>query len=413
MKVKKIKNKRISGRCSLLGNNASNEIIADSTAMLQNADFNDYYVEQFNGGVTCLMKKISYQDSIKLNNSVVILGKFDGFHLGHQHLLDIAFSLKMEDAADHPDREPMQVVIFTFDVFPVRVLVAADADETRSEDAARMIQTIQTEEERFMDPVPDEADYIIEFPFNRETMSMEPEQFVEDVLVNKLGVRKIICGYDFQFGKKRRGNVQMLQELGKEKGFETLVVPKVMMHMDETGRDDTESLDREISSTWIREEIRKGHMEQATAMLGRPFVVTGIVQNGRREGQTTGSPTFCLEIPETKILPPEGVYATEVFYYKDPDRTFQGGISDSDSSVMICQGMTYIRQDPGGHRTLETFLFDFNGDLNNRQIAIWFFHFVRPEIESGGSDQWKEQIHKDTEAAREYFKILLSDRNRP
>lgn len=358
------------------------------------------------------MEKISYYDSLKLNNTVVILGKFDGFHLGHQHLLKTALRLKKEYADEHPDREPLQVVIFTFDVFPGRVLADAEISEGTEKHATRKIRTIQTEEERFMDPVPVEADYLIEFPFNRETMSMEPERFVEEVLVSKLGVKKIICGYDFRFGKKRRGDVGMLQELGKEKGFEVFVVPKLMKREEEIEKDGGNEAEREISSTWIRNEISEGHMEQAAAMMGRPYVVTGIVRQGQQQGRTIGFPTVNLEVPETKILPPDGVYAAKVIIKKDPEKPFRGGISDNGSDYEIYQAMTIVRRNPASGSdetgTTETFMFGFNGDLYDSQIAVWFFHFVRPEIEFDNEDERTKQLYKDEAVVKDYFSHLVN-----
>ena len=389
------------------------------------------------------MKRIDDPKSVILHDTVVLLGRFDGFHVGHQRLLHEALRLKAEHAANCPDEQPWSVVVFTFDVYPGQVF-----EEVKEEDDPvsgvllkhRTVQTIQTHEERLTDLISDEADYLLEFPFNRETMSMEPEQFVERVLVEKLGVRKIVCGYDFRFGKERKGDVKMLRELGNAYGFDVLVVPKVMIRFkaldgvraaydliydpedkpdaqdkpetregkndrqDDWSDDQNTMIDQnqeqpqEISSTLIREEIRKGHMEQVAAMLGRPFYITGEVLRGKQLGRTIGFPTVNQKAPDNKILPPDGVYATRAAIL---DAT------ETDREQTKLWGVTNIgirpTFDDGEQRTVETFLLDYHGDLYGKNIRVEFMHYLRPEQKFESIQKLQEQMKRDVESCKEYI----------
>jgi len=333
------------------------------------------------------MIRIDHLESVKLHNTIVMLGKFDGFHLGHQKLLEEALRIKAEHSARCPDEEPWPVVIFTFDVYPGRIL--ENRKQNPADAGQQPVRTIQTRGERFLDAIPDEVDYLVEFPFNQKTMSMEPEQFVKDVLVDQLGVCRIVCGNDFRFGKDRKGSVQTLRELGKQHGFEVLLVPKVMIRFE----DSDDGAEQEISSTLIKEEIQKGHMERVTAMLGRPFCITGTVMKGKQLGRTIGFPTANQLAPDNKILPPDGVYAARITVHNAPEGMNQP-----------LRGITNLGRRPtfddGEHRTVETFIFDFQGDLYDRTISVEFMHFIRPEQKFNSVQKLQEQMKKDMAEAK-------------
>lgn len=347
------------------------------------------------------MKRIDQPESVKLHNTIVILGKFDGFHLGHQKLLQEAIRLKTEHAAASTE-DPWHVVIFTFDIYPGRVLGTNHQgpfeipegnernDERKDQELRQKVWTIQTRSERFLDDIPDDVDYLIEFPFNQKTMSMEPEQFVKNVLVDQMGVRRIVCGSDFRFGKDRKGSVQTLQELGEQFAFEVSVVPKVTIRFE----DSEDAKAQEISSTLIKEEIQKGHMEHVTAMLGRPFCITGKVVKGKQLGRTIGFPTANQLVPDRKILPPDGVYATRIRIHDAENRA-----EYRDCEEPAWRGVTNLGRRPtvndGEHRTVETFLFDFTGDLYDKEISVEFLHFLRPEQKFETVQKLQEQMQID------------------
>ena len=160
------------------------------------------------------MKQIEDINQVRLDNTVITLGKFDGCHVGHQKLFEKAVQLK--------DRG-RSAVIFTFSVHPSKVLSDLSAGASDS------MRLILTEEEQTSELYPEGIDYLVRFPFNKETKAMEPETFVKEILVEKFGVKDIVCGTDFRFGKDRKGNTKVLKQLGQTYGFEVHVVEKVRM----------------------------------------------------------------------------------------------------------------------------------------------------------------------------------------
>ncbi|MBQ9030496.1 MAG: bifunctional riboflavin kinase/FAD synthetase [Parasporobacterium sp.] len=315
------------------------------------------------------MKIIQDFEKIRLENTVITLGKFDGNHIGHQRLFETAAALKRPD---------QKAVIFTFSQHPSKVLLKG------KEEAADTFRTIQTAQERAQDQYPEGIDYMVEFPFNRQTMSMEAEAFVREVLVSRFGVRAIVCGTDFRFGKGRRGDTDLLKELGRLYGFEVHVIDKVMVTLPEQGAP------AEISSSLIKEEIRKGHMENVTLMMGRPFYITGEVLHGKHLGHTYGFPTLNQTAPAEKILPPDGVYATKTLL----EGTWYEGITN------VGKRPTF---DDGEERTVETNLFDFNADAYGREVTVAFYDFVRPEQKFSGIRELKAQIETDCGKVKAYF----------
>ena len=311
------------------------------------------------------MKIINDLNDIKLNNTIVTLGKFDGNHIGHRLLFDTAVKLKTGD---------LKTVIFTFDIHPGNIL-NGNRDP---------VKIIETNAERDFDIIPEEIDYIIRFPFNKDTMKMSPEQFVSEILVGKLGVKIIIAGTDFRFGKNRSGDIGTLKALGEKYGFRTEVMEKVYAVLD--GYD----MPVEVSSTLIKEEILKGHMENVTRMLGEPFFISGKVVHGKHLGTGIGFPTVNLIPPVNKIMPLNGVYAT---------LTNVDGIE--------YQSMTNIGTRPtfndGEHLTAETYIFDFDKEIYGGNVKVSFCHFIRPEQKFGSAEELKNALIKDRENIRKYF----------
>ena len=311
------------------------------------------------------MKVINDLNDIKLNNTIVTLGKFDGNHIGHRLLFDTAVRLKTGD---------LKTVIFTFDTHPGNIL-----NENRDP-----VKIIETNAEREFDIIPEGIDYIIRFPFDRNTMSMSPEQFVSEILVGKLGVKIIIAGTDFRFGKNRSGDIATLKSLGEKYGFRTEVMKKV--HADLDGYD----VPVEVSSTLIKEEIRKGHMENVTRMLGEPFFITGKVVHGKHLGTGIGFPTVNMIAPADKIMPLNGVYAT---------LTNVDG-KEYHSMTNIGSRPTF---DDGDHISVETYIFDFNREIYGETVKVKFCHFMRPEQKFGSVEELKEALVRDMDDIRNYF----------
>lgn len=317
------------------------------------------------------MKLITDIEKIQLNHTIVTLGKFDGNHIGHQLLFETAVNKKEEGDS---------VVIFTFSVPPAKVV---------GKEEKHTLRTIQTHGERILQDYPNGVDYVVEFPFNEETRSMSPEEFVKAILVDKLGVKTIVVGEDFRFGKDRAGSVVTLQEMGKEYGFEVIALKKVTYQV----KDKEEA--QEVSSTLIKEEIQKGNMEDVCAMLGCPFAVTGEVMHGKHYGRTIGFPTINLSVPEDKIMPPNGVYATKV--------CFDGRTLPSITNVGVRPTF-----DDGEQRTVETNIFDFNEDIYGKIVRVDFYKFIRPERKFASGQDLMEEIQRNVVEVKAYFDKMLS-----
>ena len=307
------------------------------------------------------MKQIEDINQVRLDNTVITLGKFDGCHVGHQKLFEKAVQLKNKGRS---------AVIFTFSVHPSKVLSDLSAGVSGS------MRLILTEEEQTKELYPEGIDYLVRFPFNKETKAMEPETFVKKILVEKFGVKDIVCGTDFRFGKDRKGNILMLEQLGQTYGFEVHVVEKVRMQLE------GEKSSQVVSSSRIKEEILAGRMENAGLLLGRPFSVLGTVLHGKHLGSTMGFPTINQIVPKDKILPPDGVYATRTMV--------RGEWYDSITNVGIRPTF-----DDGVQRTVETNLFGFDKDVYGETAKVCFYRFIRPEQQFHSAEELAARIEKD------------------
>ena len=290
--------------------------------------------------------------------SVVTIGKFDGLHVGHQKLLHLVCEKK---------KDGVKAVVFTFDVPPGAKLSGKGMD------------TLVTNEERCQMLEEQGIDYLIECPFVPEIMSMEPERCVEEVLVGRLKAKYIVAGTDCGFGHNRRGDYKLLQKLAPTYGYEVDIVEKVQYQ----GRD--------ISSTYVREEIARGNMELANFLLGYTYRISGKVEHGNHLGGTKlDMPTANLFPPEHKLLPPNGVYATKTVV----DGKRYEGISNIGTKPTVSEGNA---------RGIETFLFDFSGDLYGKNITVELYTFERPEMKFASLDELKVQMHKDMEFGKKFF----------
>ena len=305
------------------------------------------------------MKIIRDIEDLRLERSIVILGKFDGFHRGHALLLERALQHKTADT---------HIVLFTFDINPSQLIIG---------ESVKTIDSRKEREKFWPERFAGFVDSIIEFPFTAQTRSMEPEEFVREILVKRLGVCRIIAGDDFHFGKGRSGDVNTLKHLGAEYGFEMDVVEKVTITLEGY----TEPV--EISSTLIRSEIVKGNMENVALMLVRPYGITGTVLHGKHLGTSLGFPTVNLEVPPEKLLPPAGVYYSKI--HLENGEIFSG-ITNLGVRPSI---------DDGDKMSVETNIFNFSRDIYGEEITVDFIRFIRPEIKFRSFDELKSQIEHD------------------
>lgn len=295
---------------------------------------------------------------IRLNGpSAVTLGKFDGIHRGHQKLVR-----RVVEAGS----QGMQSVVFTFDMFPVTVVTG------------RIQKTIVTNEERKMNLEGMGVDCLIEYLFTPEISHMAPERFIKEVLVDRLNARLVVVGPDFHFGYRRAGDCELLLRYASEYGYRVEIESKL--------RDDK----REISSTYIREQLAQGHIEKANELLGYPYFIHGKVLHGKSLGRTLGLPTINLAPPESKLLPPNGVYVSET--------TIEG---------RLYQGITNIGRKPTVGEDnpvgVETHLFDCSADLYGKTADVRLYHFCRPERKMGSVEELRQTIENDVQIGKKYF----------
>ncbi len=285
------------------------------------------------------------------NNTVVALGKFDGIHTGHQLLMDGLIREKQMGR---------NALVFTFGDNPASILAGGSK------------KNIYTSEEKAMYFEKLGIDVLLEYPFTKEFASCSPEDFVRECLVEQLGACSIYVGEDFRFGRGRSGNVLLLKLLGEEYGFDVYAIPKKTQH------------GKVVSSTLIRDMLET-HFHVANELLGNPYFVYGEVVHGNHLGHTIGFPTINQRIPEQKLIPVYGVYASRIFI----DGVYYNGISNLGKKPTI----------EGEHQVgLETYILDFDGNLYGRKLQVELLFYIRPEEKFSSVDELKMQIRNDIES---------------
>lgn len=292
--------------------------------------------------------------------SVITLGKFDGLHRGHE--------LLMHEIQKQKEQYGFKTIVFTFDIPPRKRVYDTKAKELTVNEEKRYIFEQSG------------IDYLVSCPFTDEVMHMEAEAFIRWI-VESLSVRCFVVGTDFHFAHNRSGNYEVLQQFEKKYGYRTIVMPKVQ----EDGRD--------ISSTFVREEIEKGNIQKANKLLGYHFFAKSDVIHGRRIGHTMGIPTVNMAIPEEKMIPPFGVYVTRT----KVDGVWYKSVSN------IGRKPTVGADNPIG---LETFLLDFDKDVYEQNILVEFLDFIRPEKRFESLEALKHQIFCDIETTHKYYENI-------
>lgn len=288
---------------------------------------------------------------------MVTIGTFDAVHRGHQAL----FRRVVEEAR----RLQATPTVITFDRHPIEVLAP--------EKAPCRITTLDQRLALFEDLGIERA---LVLPFTRDLASLEPEAFVEEVLVAGLGVRKILVGRDFRFGHERRGDVELLGDLGRREGFEVEACELV------------EGKDGPVSSTVVRRLVSEGSVGSAAELLGRPFRLAGSVVHGAgRGGAELGFPTANLEIHPLACLPGLGVYAG---WWLWDGRRIPGAVN-----VGIRPTFT-----PDPEPVVEIHLLDFSGDLYGATGEIEFHSRLRDELRFSSAEELVEQMREDVAETR-------------
>ncbi|MBL1408526.1 bifunctional riboflavin kinase/FAD synthetase [Sphingobacterium faecale] len=312
-----------------------------------------------------------------LENAIVTIGTFDGVHIGHQKILK-----KLVNCAKELNGES---VLLTF--FPHPRLIINPDDE-----GLRLINDI---EEKTHQLALAGIDHLIITPFTRDFSNQSAEEYIRSVLVNKLGTKSIILGYDHHFGKDRKGSIKDLIHFSTIFDFQVQEIPK--QDIDDVA----------VSSTRVRESLIKGDILTANKYLGYPFELTGTVIRGDQIGRQIGFPTANIHVHEThKLIPAYGIYAVEVEVYPRVP-SIESGIYHALKPENTAQGMCYIGTRPtvdGMNRKIEVNLLDFKEDLYTKTIRIKFMQFMRHDERFDSLEEMQQQIKVDEEGIRAYFK---------
>lgn len=292
----------------------------------------------------------------KVPQVIATIGTFDGMHLGHQKILQ-----RLIDLAKTSHGESL---ILTF--FPHPRLVLNPDDH-----ALKMINTMDEKIKLLGDFG---IDHLLVIPFTKEFSRLSSEEFILQILVEKIGVKKLVIGYDHHFGKNREGSFEHLKKFAPRYGFEVEEIPK--QDIDETA----------VSSTRIRKALEAGDVQTATQYLGRAFTLKGQVVEGDKIGRSLGYPTANICVEESyKLIPADGIYAVEVLH---DNKKYKG--------------MLYIGHRPtigGMSRNIEVNIFDFDKTIYNDFIEVSFLKFIRPDMKFNNLDELKIQMGKDKEQA--------------
>lgn len=293
----------------------------------------------------------------------IAIGNFDGVHRGHQAL--IAATCARAGA-----RGGLAGVL-TFTPHPARVF------------APTLAPPLITSLERRLELLAEAGvEVAVVEPFTRAFAAIEAESFVREVLAARLGARDVVVGYDFSFGRGRRGNPEMLARLGAELGLQVTVVPPVLVD------------GLVCSSTKVREFVLEGRMEGAALLLGRPFEIIGPVGRGAGRGRALGIPTANLS-PEGELLPRLGIYAGRACLLGA-----SGAPEGAPLRVALSVGSNPTFVQSGGV-TVEAHLLDFDGDLYGRRLRVEVLHRLRDERRFESAEALMEQIRDDVLKVRE------------
>jgi len=293
--------------------------------------------------------------------SVITIGAYDGVHLGHRCVIgEVQRRAQLASARS---------TVVTFDRHPASVVRPESAPRLLT-DAAQRLELLEATG----------VDATVVLAFDDSRRLEDPADFVRRVLVEGLRASAVVVGEDFHFGVSRSGNVGMLRELGVTLDFEVLPVPLL---------DRSDGIGEPVSSTAIRRALAGGEVEQAAAMLGRPFQARGPVTQGDQRGRLLGFPTANVAVPAQICLPADGVYAG---VYERPD--------GSRHACAINLGRRPTFYDHATTSLLEAHLLDFDGDLYGELARVEFVAFLRSERKFDGIDALKAQLKLDCEHAR-------------
>lgn len=293
-------------------------------------------------------------------STYIALGSFDGLHLGHLSLVRKVKSLADENGG--------KSIVFTFKNHP-RTFI----------NIKNKIELIITNTEKVKVLQKEGIDILAFKDFDDKMMKMMPDEFIK-WLCETYKARGIVVGFNFKFGYKNLGDVELLKKFQEEYKYELYVMEPCKLGSEI------------ISSTSIRKELIDGNVKKAFNMLSRPYVLSGKVINGKKLGRTIGFPTANLEINEKKVIPKKGVYYTNVYV-----------------NGKFFKGITSVGNNPtvnGKELTVETYILDFSNDIYGKEINVYFIDRIRDEIKFNNINELIEQLKKDKKFAEKSNKVI-------
>lgn len=305
----------------------------------------------------------SLSEFTRLEKAIVTTGTFDGVHYGHQKIIN-----RLHELAKQYDGES---VIITFFPHPRLVLFPEDND----------LKLINTLDEKIELLEKSGIDHLLIIPFTKEFSRLSSLEFIQQILVDKIGTKKLVIGYDHHFGKNREGSFEHLKHYSTEYGFDVEEIPEQDIN------------DVAVSSTKIRNAILEGNVTVANNYLGYKFNLRGIVKKGDQIGRTLGFPTANISLAESyKIIPADGIYAVNVFLNNQK-----------------LQGMLYIGDRPtvnGKSKVIEVNIFDFSSDVYDQELKVEFLHYIRGDKHFNSLDELKIALAKDEADVRKILNTL-------
>lgn len=308
-------------------------------------------------------------DFSRLGGAVVTSGTFDGVHLGHQKIL-----VRLKEIAEKSSGE---TVVITF--WPHPRLVLKPDDQT-----LKLLNTFEEKAELLKEQG---IQHLLRIPFTKEFSQISSGDFIRNILVDRIGTRKLVIGYDHHFGKNREGSFDQLKQNAPKYGFEVEEIP----------RQDIDNM--AVSSSKIRKALEEGDVSEAIHLLGRPYSLSGRIIKGDRLGRVLGFPTANIDIDSHyKLVPAEGIYAVTIKY---------AGIDYG--------GMMYIGNRPtvdGIKRSIEVNIFNFEKEIYGEELKVSFEKLLRLDTKFKDLEALKSQLHKDKELALEALQSKLKISNR-
>ncbi len=305
----------------------------------------------------------SLDDFTKLPNAIVTSGTFDGVHIGHQKIIS-----RLKEVAEKTNGE---TVLLTFWPHPRLVLYP-------EETTLKLLNTFEEKTELLKEQG---IDHLIRIAFTKEFSNLSSEEFILDILVNIIGTKKLVIGYDHRFGHNREGSFDELKKNGPRYGFDVEEIPR--QDIDQVA----------VSSSKIRKALESGDISTANHFLGRPFRLTGRVIKGDKLGRLIGFPTANIEIDSThKMIPCDGIYATTITY---ENTTYWG--------------MLYIGNRPtvgGGRHSIEVNVFDFEKEIYGDAITLHIHQLIRNDSEFVDLEALKIELTNDKRKSIEILKQL-------